>query len=132
MGPSKKMRISFMIWLVACLCATSCGPASPEKAKRESAEGQKETQEGVLSKEQIIKIANREARRLGRDLSQTDVRYDVGNVVWKRVAPGPWPKLEGHDYQAVSYWRRPPATEGGLWILVDRKTGEILMIGSPP
>jgi hypothetical protein len=115
---------------------TSCKPASPqtdsEKAKSDSAEGQKEMKEGVLSKEQIIKIANREAHRLGRDLARTDVAYDDGNVGWKQVAPGPWPKLEGHDYQAVVYSHLPPIPEGGLWILVDRNTGEILMIGSPP
>jgi len=118
MGSSKKTQVSSLIWLAACLCIASCKPVStqpsPEKAKNESAEGQKETRDGVLSKEQIIKIANREARRLGRDLARTDIVYDDDNADWKRVAPGPWPKLEGHDYQAVSYWRQDGSTEGGL------------------
>jgi len=110
----------------------SCKLTSPDKGKGESGEGQEGTKKAVLPKEQIIKIANREARRLGRDLAKTHTTYDEGNVEWKQVAPGPWPKLEGHDYQAVIYTHVPPIPEGGLLILVDRNTGEILMIGSPP
>ena len=45
-----------------------------------------------------------------------------------------WPKLRCHDYQAVYYVFRPPAEERGLsirgrtWVLVDRNTGEVLLV----
>jgi hypothetical protein len=132
MASSQRTQVSCLIWLAACLCVVSRKPAGPNKGEGESDKGQKKTKEIVLSKEQIIKIANREARRLGRNLSRTDIVYDDDNAGWKQVAPGPWPQREGHDYQAVSYWHKEPTTEGGLWILVDRNTGDVLMIGSPP
>jgi hypothetical protein len=46
-----------------------------------------------------------------------------------------WPMLEGHGYQAVHYGSRPTMINGreyypadaDLWVLVDRKTGEVLL-----
>jgi hypothetical protein len=38
-----------------------------------------------------------------------------------------WPHLKGRDYQVVTYWHKPPEMDGGFWVLVDRKTGEIVL-----
>jgi len=85
-----------------------------------------------LTKEQILKVANGAARRHGRNPEKTRIEYDEENSHWRKVARGPWRELDGHDFQAVVYWRDPPQPEGGLWVLVDRNTGEILSVQEAP
>jgi hypothetical protein len=110
----------------------------------------------VLSKEEIIKAANRAARRRWHNLPKYDIFHDEGNAGWRylvtrlsvpevendrRVWPegafelnlrSRWPKLESRDYQAVYYVFRPPPGDKGIygrtWILVDRNTGEVLLV----
>ncbi len=127
----------------------------------------KQTERGgkkVLSKQQIIMAANRAARRHGHNPAKFDIFYDEGNAGWRylvgRLSPpdmengqpvpcegegtfetnlrSRWPKLQGHDYQAVYYVLRPPAEgvsvgiQGRTWILVDRNTGEVLLVFEEP
>lgn len=93
---------------------------------------------GVLTKEQILKIANRAARGLHFPLTRKEVLYDVEEAEWQknakiieRLFPG-WSKkleiLNGRDYVIVLY-RPKEATEIGdvLWLFIDRKTGEVIM-----
>jgi hypothetical protein len=136
MRSSRKPHILLLIWIVVCVCVISCKPpgkqTSPEKSKSEGSKGQTEMTNITLSKEQIIEIANRAARRHGCNPEEMDVIYDEGNAGWRSIAVGPWPELEGHDFQAVVYWHRPPIPEGGLWVLVDRNTGQVLSASRAP
>jgi len=91
-----------------------------------------ETRHAALSKEQVIKVANNAARRHGQTPEKMHVEYDEGNSHWRDVARGPWPELEGRDFQAVIYWHQPPIPEGGLWILIDRNSGEVLSVEEAP
>lgn len=115
----------------------------------------------VLSQEKIIAAANKAARQRGYNPAKDYVFYDEGNAGWRyfvtRLSPpesesekGPvwpdhafetnlrsrWPNLESHDYQAVYYIRRMPEGYRGLvgrtWIIVDRNTGEILVVHEEP
>jgi hypothetical protein len=116
----------------------------------------------VLSEREIIAAANRAARRHGFNLARYHVAYDKDNAGWRygvtRMSPGiikdgryiwpegafeanlhrHWPELESHDYQAVIYYGRSSRNEpvGGIegrtWILVDRNTGEVLLVVDEP
>jgi hypothetical protein len=136
MGSSRKIHalllISVILWQIGISCKPSGKKAVPSGPNDSSAGGHGEMRKTVLSREQIIKIADGAARKNGLDPEKTEVFYDEGNAEWKQVVAKPWPKLEGHDFQAVSYWHRPPIPEGGLWILVDRNTGKILAVAAPP
>jgi hypothetical protein len=135
MSSSKKTAIPLLILLLVFMGVTSCKPAgkqaAPAKTEKESAEVQGETTSSVLSKEQIVEIANGVARRHGYD--PKEMVYDEGNASWKKEPRGPWPELEGHDFQVVYYSHRSPYTAGGgLWVLVDRNTGKVLrVVGAP-
>ncbi len=146
---------ALVVLLLFCMYALSCKPpgkhSAPEKTNSHSAEQEGKEGKGllsenattdnpkqkemgektVLSKEQIVQIANGAARRHGYD--PKEMVYDEGNVAWKKEPRGPWPELEGHDFQAVEYWHRSLYTAGGgIWVLVDRNTGEVLrVVGSP-
>lgn len=86
----------------------------------------------MLSKDEIIEVANGAAQRHGRNLDEMRVQYDEGNLAWREIARDSWAELEGRDFQAVAYWHDPPLPEGGLWVLVDRNTGEILSTEEAP
>jgi len=126
--------MGLLIWLMMCVAITSCLPSQAErgskKLNKEYSSGQVEGGKTVLSKEKIIKIADRAARRHGRKPEDCIVIYDEENAYWTRNvnARGPWPELEGHDYQAVIYNYRVPRPSGSLWVLVDRNTGNVLKV----
>ena len=100
----------------------------------------------ILTKKQIIEIANKEATSRGFKINiWTKVVYDVDNKVWKeyhanikrqvdirqQVEPNytdPYEILEKADFQAVHYYSRTPKHGGGLWVFVDRKTGKIITV----
>jgi hypothetical protein len=95
--------------------------------------------DGVLTKKQIIKIANEElvTGLFEFDLRDYEVYYDVGNKKWADKAahykkdPLDFEKrfkvLENHDFQVVRYKMKGKDVLGGvIWVFVDRKTGEVL------
>lgn len=142
---------------VSCRLADSQTRGDKTCSAREAEKGGNE----VLTKQEIIAAANRAARRRGYNPAKDYVVYDKGNASWKyfvtRLSPpesesenGPiwsdsafetnlrswWPTLDRHDYQAVFYVRHLPkgsrSIVGRTWILVDRNTGEILVIHNEP
>jgi hypothetical protein len=133
---SRMANMILLCLFAGCLLTASCKPPDAERRgetseSRNSGESS-ETRRTLLSKELIIKAANSAARRHGRDPDELYVEYDEGNSAWRGIARGPWPELDGRDFQAVAYWHQPPQPEGGLWVLVDRNTGEILSVEEAP
>jgi len=132
MRAHKKMWIWLLASMVTCWAGISCKPSDTqtgvERSTTGSSEGQTEMKKADLSKEQITVIANRVARDHGRNLEKMVIRYDEGNAMWKAVSPAYTPDLPGQDYQAVAYFHERPTVEGGLWVLVHRKTGEVLKV----
>jgi hypothetical protein len=142
-----------LVCAVMCTCMTSCRRPKTqmveEKQGTHGPEGQpKGGGKNVLSREEIIRTANAEARRQGFDPETHTVFYDEGNCHW-RTRAGParpvtredaeaeildrWPELKGYDYQAVEYMV-PRVPKRGLislarplYVLVDRNTGEVLL-----
>ena len=94
----------------------------------------------TLTKKQIMEIANKEAASRGFKLNfWTKVLYDINNEQWKECyvffkeqlesnETDPYTILEKTDYQAVHYYPRIVSPGGGLWVFVDRKTGEIITV----
>ncbi len=111
---------------------------------------------GVSSEEQIIKAANVAARQHGYDPNECGFYCDPDNGGWRSIFVEPkivngvaiWPKgkardrmhdmgvrrtwpdlwreLQARDYQVVIY--RHSDLDGGLYVLVDKRTGEILFV----
>ena len=149
MDTSRKI-IALPVCAVMCTGVTSCKRPNTQTAeKNDGSEGQPEGGgKNVLSKEQIIKIADAEARRRSCDPETHNVFYDEGNSHW-RTRAGPaqpvtrndaeaaildqWPELKGHGYQAVEYMLPLPKPGGTpplarpSYILVDRNTSEVLL-----
>lgn len=128
--------MSLLVCVLVVMELMSCRPSGKqavlEKSESDSGQRKAEMKKSVLSKEQIIEIANRAARQRGRDPERCVIGYDEGNVFWRKVARGPWHELEGHDFQAVGYDYREPIASGTLWVLVDRNTGEVLSAMAQP
>jgi hypothetical protein len=90
---------------------------------------------GPLSRGQIIAVATAAAREHGWNLRESDVIYDEENDAWKGIQRGigrAFPEVEGHDCQGVRFHQRYAALGGGLVVLVDRNTGEVLMVHEGP
>ena len=93
----------------------------------------------ILTKKQIIEIANREAISRGMKVNiWTKVLYDVDNKEWKEryayikeaepKGAEPYAVLEKANYQTVRYSSRIPEPGGILWVFVDRKTGKVIAV----
>jgi hypothetical protein len=97
-------------------------------------------QEG-LSREAITRIAVEEAGKIGHPEDKSNVIYDEGNAKWEALSdsmtalytrnniplPSTWQELSGRDYQAVCLEPKyVGATDGTIWIFVDRATGEVI------
>ena len=105
MASCKNILICLMVSIAVCASAMSCKPKGP------------------LAKEQIIKIADRAARKNGRDPKDCDAVFDERpNRI--SAAKGSW--LESHDFEVVVYTFREPRLAGAMIVLVDRNTGEVL------
>ena len=132
MGSSKKKRIFLLICLCVCVAPMSCRPRgtekSPKESKSESLDGQAGVRRDGLSKEEVIDAANRAARQHDLNPNKCDIIYDEGNRLWRDAFPKLVPDLDGHNYQAIRFWRRHsmPIPSEPRWILIDRKTGEVL------
>jgi hypothetical protein len=91
----------------------------------------------MLTKQQIIDIANRKVASEGLQLGEYEVYYDADNVKSRQIMADikensptfteRFKALEGRDYQAVIYELKGLYVKGGrLTVFVDRKTGEII------
>jgi hypothetical protein len=129
---------------IICAATVSCRPLATgtpgEKPGSEGARKHVGMNERTLSKEQIIEIANAEARRHGWNPERWITIYDEGNAHWGsylslfRAPPPPLkpvpppPELEGRDYQVVIYRRQDVPISGDLLVMVDRHTGEVIYV----
>ena len=110
------MRVATVVALgAALLVGAECGWAAPQG--------------------DLLNAANREAQRLGYDLSQMHVAYDEGNAQWEEYhtahagsgqAQEVATSLTGHVYQAVYYQPEAEELGGDLWVFIDADTGEVL------
>ena len=153
-------RLWIALYLLCCLPslgALSCAPsekrAIPEGAKKVSSECPTQVPRTVLSKEEIIGIANDAACRHDCDTDEqsTIVFYDEGNARWERhvrmakkmaALDGDEVALEGsversrrledRDFQVVLYMPRRGLVGEDLWVVVDRSTGEVLRVTAWP
>ncbi len=129
----RKIRYSLAVWIAVCTGLTSCKPSSmrtnPTISEKPASEQKAGPERNVLSKEQIISIANAVARRYGRDPDKSIVIYDEENALWRSTFPA-GPAFDGHDYQAVAYRDRSGEYifSGHLWVIIDRNTGEVLRV----
>ncbi len=134
-----------MLWLISTICAAtvSCQPlvtGTPDEKQSSEGSRQAGVNERSLSKEQIIEIANAEARRHGWNPERWTTIYDEGNALWEPylsllgdppqpLKPVPPPsELQGRDYQVVVYRRHDVTLSGDLFVMVDRHTGEVIYV----
>ena len=93
----------------------------------------------MLTKQQIIEIANKVAKTEGVLVKKSNVCYDEGNKEWEktyvlleRESPEDAERLKilkGRDYQAVLYTPKSPTAMGGvLWVFIDRTTGRLITL----
>ncbi len=93
----------------------------------------------VLSKEQILNAANEAAQSSDLYIDGMAPYYDVDNEQWmnalsqgkKQDADGvkEWEGLiAGRCYQAVHYKAEKEMIDGAFWVLVDKETGEIIIL----
>jgi hypothetical protein len=95
----------------------------------------------AFSKDKIIGKAAQAAGSMGHPSEKSDIFYDEENTEWKKVEnsitslynrnsiplPETFEQISGRDYQAVRFAPRSPgATDGTIWIFVDRETGEVI------
>ncbi len=100
-------------------------------------------QQNVLTKQQIINIATKEAKAENITLDIREVYYDLGNNAWarklveiKKNSPdyaksrNYFKILDTYDYQAVLFALKPDilVLGGDFWVFVDRKTGKVITI----
>ncbi len=98
-----------------------------------------------ITKEQAIKIANKEAKRIGYDISRTKIEIDKNNTVWNGWSgsihtnikgetltaldanPEIKTKLKNKNFWAIYYHPEEHNVFGGdFFIFVDRNSGEII------
>ena len=91
----------------------------------------------ILTKEKILKIANKEAKTFDFTLDESEVLYDVDRAEWREnlkfmaESDPNWPReydlLNGRDYVIVLYRPKKTTVLGGvLWLFIDKKTGEVI------
>lgn len=100
-------------------------------------------QQNILTKQQIINIATKEAKAENITLDIREVYYDLGNNAWarklveiKKNSPdyaksrNYFKILDAYDYQAVLFALKPDLNVrgGDFWVFVDRQTGGVITI----
>ncbi len=88
-----------------------------------------------LSKEEIIQIAVKAAKKEQLDLAWRTIIYDDGNKLWKEkikhinkeMAPN-YEFLKNKNYQAVCFALKEGLLGGDVWFFVDKATGEVLTL----
>lgn len=86
-------------------------------------------QSNQLAKEEIVQIAISAARQLGYKTEEMDEIYDDDNKNIKEYFVAPekeYPELKDKDYQAVYLYFKENVMGAGLWVFVDKATGEVL------
>ena len=94
----------------------------------------------MLTKEQIIEIANKALITHHLNMDKITVYYDTDNKEWtnylrmlrEEEAPAEFAcfekeYLEGRNIQAIHYSLGPNIIDGAYWLLIDKKTGEIII-----
>ncbi len=139
-----------LISILAGTLSTSCGPSHSQPIPRKA-------DKRVLSEQELIAIATAVGRQYVPDPERWVTTIDRENEGLKHFAAGTywssrhkgkglvpmwppaddaeaqtmildsWPALKGHDYQAVCY-SNPGALDGSLEMLIDRHTGDVLLI----
>jgi hypothetical protein len=87
------------------------------------------SQGNQLTKEEIVQIATGEARQLGYKTEEMNMVYDDDNRNLKEYFATPekyHPELKDKDYQAIYLYFKENVMGTGLWVFVDKTTGEIL------
>lgn len=98
-----------------------------------------------LSKEEILSVALNKAKGIPYNVDNMQPVFDENNERWKKTyemyctyhkdLPDEEPQLAGKDYQAV-YFMPKDAKEGtfyaGLWVFIDKKTGEMIYFEEEP
>lgn len=95
------------------------------------------SQETILSKERIVRIAMDAFQKAGGNLKERIVIYDVGNGRWEKTFGildqeliSRFEVLLAGDYQAVCFALKPkPNLKGkNVWVFVDTATKEVLAL----
>ena len=122
-----KTHTLLLIGGIVCIVVISCRPSGTQTTCRElqtaPSEGQVETNP---QKRQVIVAAGAAVRRHGYDPKEFRIIYDEGNATWKSRGPIPDRRLDGHDFQLITYMPRAEQSGGELWVFVDKNTGEEL------
>jgi hypothetical protein len=89
------------------------------------------------SRSEIFAIADNEGQRLGYNIEQMSVSFDIYNSEWRSylkslTADGGMPdveeKLKGLQYWAVYYAPLKMTFGGDLWVFIDKGTGKIITV----
>jgi hypothetical protein len=139
------MRKRLIVWgllvlaIVAVVLVWLCFEISgrDRRSERQSANewsGGVEVREGELSMEEILRIAHKAAVEDGVRIRRFECIYDHGNERWERYVPlipiieETAAEFAGRDYQVVVYVPKYDGPAREVWVLVDRKTGEVLRV----
>ena len=91
--------------------------------------------ERTWTRSEILAIADKEAQRLGYDVEQMSVSFDVYNSQWRDYLkslegigglPDVQAKLKDQEYWAVYYSPMKQQLGGDLWTFIDQQTGDII------
>jgi len=94
-------------------------------------------QSQALSKEQIVQIAVGEFQKLGGNLQQRIIVFDINNGKWERHFAtidrdllAKFEVLLDKDYQAVCFAPKPRVSKEAknIWVFIDRITGYVLAL----
>lgn len=114
----------------------------PSSKKGTSSKSTESDNTKILDKEKIIAIANKEWEARGHDVNESIVYYDTNNKLWNeelfrlQKESTDYAKrfkiLNKRDYQVVRYELKQEdghiVLGGVLWVFVDKKTGEVIML----
>lgn len=88
-----------------------------------------------LSREEVLRIAIKEGKRERLNLIYRTILFDVDNKYWKEklktiqeVDAQDYKFLESKDYQAVCFAPVEILNSKNVWVLIDKKTGEVLKL----
>lgn len=113
----------FIIMSAFALLLTACASSENEGANMD------------IAKEKALQISNREAEKLGYNLSEMTVNVDDKNSLWEEyIKSGPILEyddalkntLKNKEYWAIYYRPKRLQKGGDLFVFIDKYTGEVL------
>lgn len=113
----------FIIMSIVALLLTACALREREVTRMD------------IAKEKVLQISNREAEKLGYNLSELTVNIDDKNSLWEEyIKSGPILEydqalkntLENKEYWAIYYRPKRLQKGGDLFVFIDKHTGEVL------